>query len=149
MAPMLRKTLGLAAAGLLMLAPVSMAAGTAEGSTGSTTSPGAGTTQPGVHTQQPGQGTMSQQSGHRFHATVENIDQDDRTVQLRPEGSGETIKLKVPEKEVLSGLKKGDRVQISLQKASGGMESPSGSSGGMRSPSGPSGGMGSPSGTNR
>jgi Cu/Ag efflux protein CusF len=139
MAPMLRTTLGLVAAGFLMLAPVSMAAGQTggspgsttspgAGSTGSTTSPGAGTTQPGVHTQQPAHGTMSQQSGHRFHATIESIDQDDRTVQLRPEGSGETIKLKVPEKEVLSGLKKGDRVQISLQKASGGMESPSGTS---------------------
>ena len=149
MAPMLRTTLGLVAAGFMMLAPVSMAAGQTGGSTGSTTSPGAGTTQPGIHTQQPGHGTMSQQPGHRFHATIESIDQDDRTVQLRPEGSGETIKLKVPEKEVLSGLKKGDRVQISLQKASGGMESPSGSSGGMRSPSGPSGGMGSQSGPNR
>jgi hypothetical protein len=148
MAPMLRKTLGLVSAGLLMLAPVSMAAGQAGGSTGSTTSPGAGTSQPGIHMQQPGHGTVSQQSGHRFLATVENIDQDDRTVQLRPEGSGDTIKLKVPEREILSGLKKGDRVQISLQKASGGIESSSGSSGGMGSPSGST-GMRTPSGTSR
>jgi Cu/Ag efflux protein CusF len=138
MAPMLRNTLGLVAAGFLMLAPISMAAGTpgagtAGGGAGSTTSPGAGTTQPGIQTQQPGHGTMGQQAGHRFHATVENIDPDDRTVQLRPEGSAETIKLKVPEREILSGLKKGDRVQLSLQKATGAMDSPSGA-GGMRSP---------------
>lgn len=144
MAPMLRNTLGLVAAGFLMLAPLSMAAGTPGagtpgGGTGSTTSPGTGTTQPGVQTQQPGHGTMGQQAGHRFHATVENIDQDDRTVQLRPEGSSETIKLKVPEREILSGLKKGDRVQLSLQKATGAMESPTGPGGmGAPAPSGSS-----------
>jgi Cu/Ag efflux protein CusF len=121
--------MGFVAAGLLMLAPISMAAGTAGEGTGSTTSPGAGTTQSGPHMQQPGQGSMSQQSGHLFHATIESIDPNDRTVQLRPEGGGETIEMKVPQKEVLSGLKKGDRVQVSLQKAAGGTSGGTPSSG--------------------
>lgn len=126
MAPTLRKTMGLALAGFLMMAPVSMAAGSS-GTTGSTSSPGAGsspgpgtTTRPGTQMQQPGvgtQGTMGQQQGNnRFHATVEDIDQDDRTVELKLEGSSDKVEFKVPNKEILSGLKKGDRVQVSIDK---------------------------------
>jgi Cu/Ag efflux protein CusF len=73
--------------------------------------------------QQPGmgttgtQGTVGQQlHNNRFHATVESIDQDDRTVELRPEGSTDKVEFKVPNKEILSGLKKGDRVQVSIDK---------------------------------
>lgn len=121
MAPMLRKTMGFALTGLLMMAPISMAAGTAGGTAGSPSSPSTGSTagQPGMQMQQPGTATMGQHSGNRFHATVEDIDQNDSTIELRFDGSSDNIELKVPNKEMLGGLKKGDRVQVSIEKASG------------------------------
>jgi Cu/Ag efflux protein CusF len=120
MAPRFRTAMGLALAGFLMVAPISMAAGTPGGSAGSTSSPGAGSTtgQSGTQMQQPGTGSMGQHAGKSFQATVEDIDQDARTVELRPEG-GDTVELKVPNKEILSGLKKGDRVQVSIQQSAG------------------------------
>ena len=118
MAPRFRTAMGLALAGFLMVAPVSMAAGTPGGSAGSTSSPGAGSTtgQSGTQMHQPGTGTMGQHAGKTFQATVEDIDQDSRTVELRPDG-GDKVELKVPNKDILSGLKKGDRVQVSIQQS--------------------------------
>jgi hypothetical protein len=44
--------------------------------------------------QQPWQGTMSQQSARRFHAIVEDVDQNGGTITLKAEG-GEKVELKV------------------------------------------------------
>lgn len=108
MSSMLRKTIGLAVASILMLAPLSFAAGPG-GTTGAgQQTPGATGTQPGM---QPGMAGMHSS----FQATVQEIDREDGKLKLRS-ADGETMDLKVPQ-QVLTGLQQGDRVQVAIQKA--------------------------------
>ncbi|HXH12921.1 MAG TPA: hypothetical protein VNP04_24515 [Alphaproteobacteria bacterium] len=118
----LRKTMGLALAGFLMMAPLGWAAGGTSGSPSGQTSPGAGTTtgQPSMQMPRTGAGTMGQQAEDRLQATVESIDQSEGTLELRLD-AGERVQFKVPQdkRQMLSGLNKGDRVQVAIEKASG------------------------------
>lgn len=108
MSSMLRKTIGLAVACVLMLAPLSFAGGTG-GTTGAgQQTPGATGTQPGT---QPGMTGMHSS----FQATVQEIDREDGKLKLRG-ADGETMDLKVPQ-QVLAGLQQGDRVHVAIQKA--------------------------------
>lgn len=104
----LRKTMGLALAGLLLMAPVSMAAGAATEKT-----PGA----PSTQMQQPTTTMPSVQAGDRIVATVEGIDQAKGLLKLRG-ADGDRMEFKAP-KNLLASLHEGDRVQVSIQKAPG------------------------------
>jgi hypothetical protein len=104
----LRKTMGLALAGLLFMAPVGMAAGAATEKT-----PGA----PSTQMQQPTTNVPSTQPGDRIVATVEGIDQSKGLLKLRG-ADGDRMEFKAP-KNLLASLHEGDRVQVSIQKAPG------------------------------
>jgi hypothetical protein len=108
MSPRLRNTMGLALVGLLCLAPLGMAAGTAaEKPAGASSAP----VQP-PHTTLP-----SVQGGDRMTATVEGVDQSKGTLKLRA-ADGDRLEFKVP-KDLLASLHEGDRVQIGIQKVPG------------------------------
>jgi hypothetical protein len=107
----LKKTMGFALAGLLLMAPVGMAAGT---SSEKSTSPGT----PHTGTQMR-QSSPSMPSGHadqRVSATVEDIDQSKGSLTLRME-QGDRVELKLP-KQMLSNLQEGDRVHVAIMKES-------------------------------
>jgi hypothetical protein len=108
MSPMLRKTMGVALAGLLCMAPMGMAAGTATEKTPGPSSP---------QVQQPSTTLPSVQGGDRIMATVEGVDQSKGTLKLRA-AEGDRMEFKVP-KGMLASLHEGDRVQIAIQKAPG------------------------------
>jgi len=108
MSPTLRTTMGLALAGLLCLAPISMAAGTA-----TEKSPGPSSAQ----VQPPSTNVPSVQAGDRIMATVEGVDQSKGTLKLRA-ADGDRLEFKAP-KGMLASLHEGDRVQIAVQKAPG------------------------------
>ncbi len=116
MSDALRKTMGFALAGLLCMAPMGMAAGTA-----SENPPGT----PGTQMQQPSTNIPGAQEKDRIVATVEGIDQGTGTLKLRA-ADGDRMELKVP-KPMLANLHAGDRVHVAIQKAPGTPEhSPSG-----------------------
>jgi len=104
----LRKTMGFALAGLLLIAPVGMAAGAA-------TEKAPGT--PSTQVQQPTMNMPSTQVGDRIAATVEGIDQSKGLLKLRGT-DGDRMEFKAP-KNLLASLHEGDRVQVSIQKAPG------------------------------
>ena len=104
----LRTTMGLALAGLLCMAPLSMAAGTAAEKT-----PGASSAQ----VQPPSATLPSVPAGDRIMATVEGVDQSKGTLKLRA-ADGDRMEFKAP-KGMLASLHAGDRVQITIQKAPG------------------------------
>jgi hypothetical protein len=108
MSPRLRNTMGLALVGLLCLAPLGMAAGTAAEKT-----PGASSAQ----VQPPSATLPSVQGADRMTATVEGVDQSKGTLKLRA-ADGDRMEFKVP-KGLLASLHEGDRVQIAIQKAPG------------------------------
>ena len=108
MSPTLRTTMGLALAGLLCMAPLGMAAGTAPEKT-----PGASSAQ----VQLPSTNVPSVQAGDRIMATVEGVDQSKGTLKLRA-ADGDRLEFKAP-KGMLASLHEGDRVQIAVQKAPG------------------------------
>jgi hypothetical protein len=108
MSSTISKTMGFALAGLLCMAPLSMAAGTATEKT-----PGTSSTQ----VQQPSPNLPSAQAGDRLMATVEGVDQSKGTLKLRA-ADGDRMEFKVP-KGMLASLHEGDRVQIAIQKAPG------------------------------
>jgi hypothetical protein len=107
MSPTIRKVMGFALAGLLCMAPLSMAAGTAPEKT-----PGAASPQV-----QPPSTPPSAQAGDRITATVEGVDPSKGTLKLRA-ADGDRMEFKVP-KGLLASLHEGDRVQIAIQKAPG------------------------------
>ena len=104
----LRTTMGLALAGLLCMAPLGMAAGTA-----TEKSPGPSSAQ----VQPPSTNVPSVPAGDRITATVEGVDQSKGTLKLRA-ADGDRLELKAP-KGMLASLHEGDRVQIAVQKAPG------------------------------
>ena len=108
MSPTLRTTMGLALAGLLFLAPLGMAAGTA-----TEKSPGPSSAQ----VQPPSTTLPSVPAGDRIMATVEGVDQSKGTLKLRA-ADGNRLEFKAP-KGMLASLHEGDRVQIAVQKAPG------------------------------
>ena len=108
MLPTMRKAMGFALAGLLCMAPISMAAGTAaEKSLG----PSSAQVQP------PSANVPSVQAGDRIMATVEGVDQSKGTLKLRA-ADGDRLEFRAP-KGLLASLHAGDRVQIAVQKAAG------------------------------
>ena len=104
----LRTTMGLALAGLLCMAPLGMAAGTA-----TEKSPGPSSAQ----VQPPSTNVPSVQAGDRIMATVEGVDQSKGTLKLRAV-DGDRLEFKAP-KGMLASLHQGDQVQIAIQKAPG------------------------------
>jgi hypothetical protein len=108
MSPTLRKTMGFALAGLLCMAPLGMAAGTA---TEKTPGPSSAQVQP------PSTTLPSIPAGDRIMATVEGIDQSKGTLKLRA-ADGDRVEFKAP-KGMLASLHQGDQVQIAIQKAPG------------------------------
>jgi hypothetical protein len=108
MSQTLRKTMGFALAGLLLMAPISMAAGAA-----TEKPPGA----PSTQMQQPTTNIPSAQPGDRIMATVEGVDQAKGLLKLRG-ADGDRMEFKVP-KNLLANLHEGDRVQVAIQKAPG------------------------------
>jgi hypothetical protein len=108
MSPTLRKTMGFALAGLLCMAPLGMAAGTATEKT-----PGASSAQ----VQPPSTTLPSVPAGDRITATVEGVDQSKGTLKLRA-ADGDRLEFKAP-KGMLASLHQGDQVQIAIQKAPG------------------------------
>jgi hypothetical protein len=108
MSPTLRTTMGLALAGLLCMAPLGMAAGTAAEKT-----PGASSAQ----VQPPSTTLPSVPAGDRITATVESVDQSKGTLKLRA-ADGDRLEFKAP-KGMLASLHQGDRVQVVIQKAPG------------------------------
>jgi hypothetical protein len=108
MSPTLKTTMGLALAGLLCLAPLGMAAGTA-----TEKSPGPSSAQ----VQPPSTNVPSVPAGDRIMATVEGVDQSKGTLKLRA-ADGDRLEFKAP-KGMLASLHEGDRVQIAVQKAPG------------------------------
>jgi len=106
MSPMMRTTMGLALAGLLCMAPLGMAAGTA-----TEKAPNAASTQ----VQAPSTTPPSVQAGDRLLATVEGVDPSKGTLKLRA-ADGDRLEFKAP-KGMLASLQAGDRVQIAIQKA--------------------------------
>jgi hypothetical protein len=108
MSPTLRKTMGFALAGLLCMAPLGMAAGTA-----TEKSPGASSAQ----VQPPSTTLPSVPAGDRITATVEGVDQSKGTLKLRA-ADGDRMEFKAP-KGMLASLHQGDQVQIASQKAPG------------------------------
>jgi Cu/Ag efflux protein CusF len=127
----LTKTMGLALAGFLLMAPVGMAAGTS-----SEKSTGPGSPHTGTQMQQSTPSMPSGQADQRVSATVEDIDQAKGALTLRME-QGDRVELKLP-KQALSGLKEGDRVQVAILKESGASGSQGTPSTPGRSPSGSS-----------
>jgi hypothetical protein len=111
MSATIRKVMGFALVGLLCMAPLSMAAGTAPEKT-----PGASSPQ----VQQPSTTVPSVPGGDRITATVEGVDQSKGTLKLRA-ADGDRMEFKVP-KGMLASLHEGDRVQIAIQKAPGAPE---------------------------
>ncbi len=107
----LSQAMGLALAGLLAIAPVGLAAGAA----GEKPRGSAGTTQ----MQHPGTSTQVEQ-GDSIHATVERVDSRKHTVELKAT-DGEKIKLPAPS-QMLSELKPGDMVEVTIRKTSGARE---------------------------
>jgi len=107
----LSQAMGLALAGLLAIAPVGLAAGAA----GEKPRGSAGTTQ----MQHPGTSTQVEQ-GDSIHATVERVDPRKHTVELKAT-DGEKIKLPAPS-QMLSELKPGDMVEVTIRKTSGARE---------------------------
>lgn len=116
MSPTLRKSMGFALAGLLCIAPIGMAAGTA-----TEKSPGAATDKPpttsGTQVQQPKTTLPHEQAGDRMVLTVEGIDQSKGMLKLRG-ANGDRMELTVP-KGLLASLQQGDRVHVAIQKAPG------------------------------
>ena len=104
----LRKAMGFALSGLLLMAPIGMAAGTATEKSPATPSP---------QMQQPTTNTPSVQTADRIAATVEGVDQSKGMLKLRS-AEGDRMEFKVP-KSLLAGLHEGDRVQVAIQKAPG------------------------------
>lgn len=102
----LRKTMGFALSGLLLMAPVGMAAGTATEKTPGT---------PSTQMQQPTTNVPTVQAGDRIAATVEGVDQSKGMLKLRS-AEGDRMEFKVP-KGLLASLREGDRVQVAIQKA--------------------------------
>jgi Cu/Ag efflux protein CusF len=93
----------------------------------------------GQSTQQTGQSTMGTSSQHdqgqSMSATVTEVDQQQGMITLRS-SNGKTVELEVPE-AMLSDLQSGDRVEVSIRKATHGMDGQSqGQSGGMQHQSG-------------
>ena len=103
--------MGFALAGLLCMAPLGMAAGTATEKT-----PGASNPQ----MQQPSTTLPSVPAGDRITATVEGIDQSKGTLKLRA-ADGDRMEFKAP-KGLLASLHQGNQVQIAIQKAPGTLE---------------------------
>jgi hypothetical protein len=108
MSPRLSNTMGCALVGLLCLAPLGMAAGTAAEKT-----PGASSAQ----VQPPSTTRPSAQGADRMTATVEGVDQRTGTLKRRA-ADGDRLEFKVP-KGLLANLQEGDRVQIGIQKVPG------------------------------
>jgi hypothetical protein len=108
MSPRIRKAMGFALAGLLCLAPMGMAAGTA-----TEKSPGPSNAQ----VQPPSTPPPSVPAGDRIAATVEGVDQTKGTLKLRA-ADGDRLEFRAP-KGMLASLQAGDRVQIAIQKAPG------------------------------
>jgi hypothetical protein len=104
----MRKAMGFALAGLLCMAPISMAAGTA---TEKSPAPS------GAQVQPPSTNVPSVQAGDRIMATVESVDQSKGMLKLRAV-DGDRLEFKAP-KGVLASLHEGDRVQIAVQKVPG------------------------------
>jgi hypothetical protein len=104
----LKKTMGFALAGLLLMAPVGMAAGL-----GTEKAPGT----PSSQAQQPATTMPSAQAGDRIMATVDGVDQGKGLLKLRG-ADGDRMEFKAP-KNLLASLHEGDRVQVSIQKAPG------------------------------
>jgi|SRR5262245_48570629 len=108
MKPKLNQVMGFALAGLLATAPVGLAAGAAgEGYTG----PSAAT-----QAQHPSKSAKAEK-GDKIQATVERVDPSKRTVELKST-DGEMIELPAPS-QMLSALKPGDMVEVSIRKTSG------------------------------
>jgi hypothetical protein len=127
----LKKTMGFALAGLLLMAPVGMAGGTS-----SETATGSGTPYTGTQMRQSNPSTLEGHADHRVSAMVEDIDQSKGALTLRLE-QGDRVEMKLP-KQMLSNLHEGDRVHVAIMKestASGSQATP-GTLG--RSPSGSS-----------
>jgi hypothetical protein len=104
----LRKTMGFALAGLMLMAPVGMAAGAAtEKAQGA----------PSAQVQQPTMNMPSAPAVDRIAATVEGVDQSKGLLKLRGT-EGDRMEFKAP-KNLLASLHEGDRVQVSIQKAPG------------------------------
>jgi hypothetical protein len=127
----LTKTMGLALTGLLLMAPVGMAAGTS-----SERSTGPGSPHTGPQMQQSTPSMPRGQADHRVSATVEDIDQAKGELTLRLE-QGDRVELKLP-KQAISGLQEGDRVHVAIVKESGASGLPGTPSTPGRSPSGSS-----------
>ena len=104
----LKKTMGFALAGLLCVAPLSMAAGAGPEKPLGTT---------GTQVQQPTPNMPNVQEGGRILATVEGVDQSKGLLKLRG-AEGDRMELKAP-KNLLASLHEGDRVQVSIQKTPG------------------------------
>jgi hypothetical protein len=93
----------------------------------------------GQSTQQMGQSTMGTSSQydqrHSMSATVTEVDQQEGMIKLRS-SNGKTVELEVPE-AMLSDLQSGDRVEVSIRKATQDMGGQSqGQSGSMQHQSG-------------
>jgi hypothetical protein len=106
----LRKTMGLALSGLLLMAPMGMAAGTAAGP-----APEKTPATPSTQMRQPTTNMPTVQAGDHIVATVEGVDQSKSMLKLRST-DGDRMELKVP-KNLLASLHEGDRVQVAIQKA--------------------------------
>jgi hypothetical protein len=105
----LNHVMGFALAGLLAMAPVGLAAGDRPvGPSSARQTPG--TTQ----MQSPG---MSTQAGDSIHATVQRVNPRKHTVELKA-SDGERVRLPAPS-QMLSELKPGDTVELSIHKTSG------------------------------
>jgi hypothetical protein len=105
MAHTVKKTMGLALAGLLLMAPVGIAAGTSTEKS------------PGPRSAQMQQPTPSMPRGpvdQRASGTVEEVDQRTGLLTLRLD-EGNRIQLKLP-KQALSNLNEGDRVHVAIMK---------------------------------
>jgi hypothetical protein len=116
----LSQAMGLALAGLLAMAPIGLAAGTA-GTTGER--PGSSTsttTTPGTTQMQRSGTSMQGEQADSIHATVQRVDARKHTVELKATG-GERIKLPAPS-QMLSELKPGDMVEVTIHKTSGARE---------------------------
>lgn len=108
MLPTLRTTMGLALAGLLCMAPMGMAAGTATEKTRVT---------PSAQVKPPTTTLPSVLARDRIMATVEGIDQSKGTLKLHA-ANGARLEFKAT-KGMLASLHEGDRVQVVIQKVPG------------------------------
>ena len=107
----LKKTMGFALAGLLLMAPVGMAAGTS-----SEKATGPGTPHTSTQMRQSNPSMPEGYANQRVSATVEDIDQSEGSLTLRLE-EGDRVELKLP-KQMLSNLQEGDRVHVAIMKDS-------------------------------